>query len=464
MDIVLYSGVDKRINSTKRPTGVGTTFSGVLKEGCSVLTPVVLIEAGNLSGYNYALISAFGRYYYITDIVSINNLWEVHMKVDPMSSNRDLIGALSVYVERADADFDGEVMDNLYPGKTTLEAQDIPISTSWYNVAPSTGTFVLGIIDKTGGSQAGGAVTYYGFSPAQMRTLMAYLLSNSFLEDNGFASVMTATQQISQDVAKAIVKPFDYIVSCVWFPFSIAGSSSGVTLGYWDMGDNTFSATKISAYVSAEPFSGTIPAHPQAATRGNYLNHAPFTEIMLRLPPFGVIPINPDYFVSGALSGHVYVDCFTGKAQLKAQLDGKLVAEATAMFGVPIQLSQITPDYIGMIETGINAIGSLLPGKSQESDAFSSVGNALTAMGAQPSSEGVNGSFINNILVPSVSVKHTLLVDENRTELGRPLCQTRTVNTLPGYIKCASVPDTIPRTQAEKDEIVNMMLGGFFFE
>ena len=459
MDIVLYSGVDKRINSTKRPTGAGTTFSGVLKDGCSVLTPVVLIEAGNLSGYNYALISSFGRYYYITDIVSINNLWEVHMKVDPMSSNRDLIGALSVYVERADADFDGEVMDNLYPGKTTLEAQDIPISTGWFRTGISGGMFVLGIIDKTGGSQVGGAVTYYGFTPAQLRTLMAYLLSDTFLSDNGFAATMTATQIITQSIAKTIVKPMDYITSCVWFPFAMDGTSSSVTIGYWDLG-NTFGATKINEYVRAEPITGTIPAHPQAATRGNYLNHAPFTEILLRLPPFGVIPINPDYFVAGALTGYAYIDCFNGKAHLQVILDGKIVAESTAMLGVPIQISQITPDFLGIIDAGIKTVGS----QGQAGDLFSTIGNSLASMGVQTASEGVNGSFINNIISPMVSVKHGILVDEDRAELGRPLCQVRTVNTLPGYIKCAAVPDTIPRTQAEKDEITSMMLGGFFFE
>ena len=465
MDIVLYSGVDKRINSTKRPTGAGTTFSGVLKEGCSVLTPVVLIEAGNLSGYNYALISSFGRYYYITDIVSINNLWEVHMKVDPMSSNRDLIGALSVYVERADADFDGEVSDNLYPGKTTLQAQDIPIATSWYGVAPSGGTYVLGIIDKTGGSQAGGAVTYYAMSPSQLRSLMAYLLSDTFLTDNGFPATMTATQQISQAVAKTLVKPLDYITSCMWFPYSIGGSSSGVTIGYWDLDSNTFSATKISDYITAIPITGTVPAHPQAATRGDYLNHAPYTNIALRLPPFGVIPIDPDYYVSGALSGYVYVDNLTGKGHLRVSLDGKVVAESIALFGVPIQLSQITPDFLGIIGAGIKTISNAIPKPFNSlSNVFSSVGNVLEAAGTIPSSEGVNGSFVSNIVIPMVSVKHTVLVDEDRTQLGRPLCQIRTVNTLPGYIKCAAVPDTIPRTQSEKDEITSMMMGGFYFE
>lgn len=461
MDIVLYSGVDKRINSTKRPTGAGTTFSGVLKEGCSVLTPVVLIEAGNLSGYNYALISAFGRYYYITDIVSINNLWEVHMKVDPMSSNRDLIGALSVYVERADADFDGEVMDNLYPGKTTLEASDISLATSWSRVTPNHGTFVVGIINNRG--IHGGAVCYYALSFNQMLAFMSYLLSDTFLSDNGFPSTMTAVQQISQSVAKAIVRPIDYIASCMWFPVTgLEGDATTVKVGYWEL-DN-IGASTLGTVWGGIPFGPeTIPAHPQAQTRGNYLNHAPYTELLLRLPPFGVIPINPDYFVSGVLNGTLEVDYITGKGHLRVMLDGKIVAETSGLFGIPIQIAQITPDYLDMISNAANLAGNVISG-NLDNTIFNSIGNAANSFHAPVSSSGTNGSFLTTWVNPFITVKHTLLVDEDKAELGRPLCQVRTVNTLPGYIKCAAVPDTIPRTQAEKDEITSMMMGGFFFE
>ena len=54
-------------------------LSGELRNQTSVLNPTIRIEStDNISGYNYCYISEFGRYYYITDIVSVRtNCWAV---------------------------------------------------------------------------------------------------------------------------------------------------------------------------------------------------------------------------------------------------------------------------------------------------------------------------------------------------------------------------------------------------
>lgn len=461
-NVTLYSGVDKRVNSTKLPTGSGSTYAGVLKDGCSVMRPVVLLEAGNISGCNYAHISEFGRYYFITDIVSINNLWEVHMRCDPMATYRSQISSLIVYAERSDHDFDGEVMDTLYPGKTTQTITDIQISTSYYNIAPDAGSFVLGVINRTGSGQAGGAITYYAMTPAQMRNVMAYLLSSNFLSDNGFPATMTSLQQITQDVAKCIVNPMTYIASCFWFPYSIGGTPDSFTLGYWDTGSNTFGASKMSLFTYTETITATIPQHPQAATRGSYLNHAPYTELALRVPPFGVIPLNPDYITAtGALTGSIFVDVITGKGHLRVSIDNHYAAEDTAMFGVPIQISQVSPDWLGALSGTAAGIGAIASGNI---GGLASIGNSLNYASPTPKTQGINGSFLTEIMRPYLSVKHTLITDERRNEFGRPLCQNRTVDTIPGYIKCGAVPDTIPGTAEEKEQIRNYMMEGFFFE
>lgn len=461
-NVTLYSGVDKRVNSTKLPTGSGSTYAGVLKDGCSVMRPVVLLEAGNISGCNYAHISEFGRYYFITDIVSVNNLWEVHMRCDPMATYRSQISSLIVYAERSDHDFDGEVMDTLYPGKTIQNISDIQISTSYYNIAPDQGSFVLGIINHVGAGQAGGAVTYYSMTPSQMRAVMEYLISTTFLSDNGFPSTMTSLQQISQDVAKCILNPMSYIVSCYWFPITITGTADSFTIGYWNTGSNTFAAKKVSIFGYTESITATIPQHPQAATRGVYLNHSPYTEIALRLPPFGVIPLDPDYMTSGDLTGTIYVDVITGKGHLRVSIDGHLAAEDTAMFAVPIQLAQVTPDWLSAATNLIAGVAAKDAGNII--GAMASVGNALNYATPTPKTQGINGSFLTEIMRPYLSVKNTIIADERRNEFGRPLCQNRTVDTIPGYIKCGAVPDTIPGTAEEKEQIRNYMMEGFFFE
>lgn len=73
-------------------------LSGELRNQTSVLNPSIRIEsADNIAGYNYCYISEFGRYYYITDIVSASTkCWVVSLRCDVLMSYRDEIQGLNV--------------------------------------------------------------------------------------------------------------------------------------------------------------------------------------------------------------------------------------------------------------------------------------------------------------------------------------------------------------------------------
>lgn len=76
-------------------------LSGELRNQTSVLNPSIRIEsADNISTYNYAHISEFGRYYYITDIVSVRtNCWVVSLRCDVLMSYKDEIQGLNVILD-----------------------------------------------------------------------------------------------------------------------------------------------------------------------------------------------------------------------------------------------------------------------------------------------------------------------------------------------------------------------------
>lgn len=76
-------------------------LSGELRNQTSVLNPSIRIEsADNISTYNYAYISEFGRYYYITDIVSVRtNCWVVSLRCDVLMSYKDEIQGLNVILD-----------------------------------------------------------------------------------------------------------------------------------------------------------------------------------------------------------------------------------------------------------------------------------------------------------------------------------------------------------------------------
>ena len=73
-------------------------LSGELRNQTSVLNPTIRIEsADNISGYNYCYISEFGRYYYITDIVSVRtNCWVISLRCDVLMSYKDEIQSINV--------------------------------------------------------------------------------------------------------------------------------------------------------------------------------------------------------------------------------------------------------------------------------------------------------------------------------------------------------------------------------
>lgn len=75
------------------------SISCILREGSSVMSPVIQIETPthivddvevdyDVTKFNYAYIPFFNnRYYFIEDIVSVNNrLWELHLRTDVLYS------------------------------------------------------------------------------------------------------------------------------------------------------------------------------------------------------------------------------------------------------------------------------------------------------------------------------------------------------------------------------------------
>lgn len=86
MTIKLYRNLSEEIAVTKNITDE-ITYTGSLRSESSVIDPVILIEASNLSDYNYAWIEEFHRFYFIRDISSVRTgLWRLTMHVDVLST------------------------------------------------------------------------------------------------------------------------------------------------------------------------------------------------------------------------------------------------------------------------------------------------------------------------------------------------------------------------------------------
>ena len=90
-------------------------LSGELRNQTSVLNPTIRIESSdNISTYNYAYIPEFGRYYYITDIVSVRtSCWVVSLRCDVLMSYSDQIKAITGVVVRQESNPNKLLVDRL---------------------------------------------------------------------------------------------------------------------------------------------------------------------------------------------------------------------------------------------------------------------------------------------------------------------------------------------------------------
>ncbi len=455
MVIEAFSGFSKKPNSTKQPSG-GTSITARLKDNCSVLNPVFLLTGYNLS-HNY--VKWGSRYYYIDDIVIVGNeLAEYHCSTDALATFKSDIGASSQYVARAAAASNGRVVDNYYPAlaKNTHDAQTI---TSPFVNNISDGYYIVGIQGKGSGGN-GGAVTYYRATSDGLKALVNYML-------NSPSSYQVS--EISEELLTCIFNPLQFIVSCMWFPFGAPITTGDITVGWWQA-----SVSGISRLATLEwgtNFNISIPKHPKASARGQYLNLPPFSRYKLEAGPWGLIPLdNFNLLDSDSLTCDYKVDLITGTGRLNIKFRDKLAHEAiyTAQIGVPIQLGQNMFNQGALVDTGagiINTIRSAVTGDpaGMLAHGLSAIGNAAEVTQAIPSSVGSNGTLsFNNTF--GIVADFLDIADEDNTSHGRPLCEVRTISSLSGFIMCEKADLDTSASPSEKDTILSYLNGGFYYE
>lgn len=117
MTIKLYNNLSDKIVVDKNITQLGTDLTGTLRENCSVIDPVIKVKGivgSNLPDTNYAYISEFARYYYITNIVCVGNLFELHMHVDVLMSYRSDIRSNNAVVSRQEKQYNLYLQDGVF--------------------------------------------------------------------------------------------------------------------------------------------------------------------------------------------------------------------------------------------------------------------------------------------------------------------------------------------------------------
>ena len=91
MNVKFYN-LAKRNNSTKRPGGDGLSKDIKLKDATSVMSPVFFVQGFNPVSYNYVYVTDWNRYYFITDVKQVENMWEIACIEDVLATYKNEIG------------------------------------------------------------------------------------------------------------------------------------------------------------------------------------------------------------------------------------------------------------------------------------------------------------------------------------------------------------------------------------
>lgn len=403
-----------------------------------------------------------------------------------MATWKSAIGAHTGYVLRCASESDGAIKDTFYPAKSGPVHNSKAISLSaggvtWTDSLAS-GTYVVGVIS----GQGTGSINYYVMSPSEFTAFC-----NAVYNNTGDWMNSALITDITTDLLKTLFNPFEYIVSAMWFPMTVpAGSALGaIPLGWWSVPAS--GAKLISDLVPLIQYTVTIDPHPQAATRGSYLNSGPYTNITLDFQPFGLIPLDASIVCGHTLTLNLFVDYITGTACLHIAVNGDnstttIVYSSPAQVGVPIQVSGRQPSIgsiisgaasavVSSIQVGDGVLGDvahvantmfteLSQGKELKSSA-AGVLNAVSQGLMRMSSTGSNGSRAQLAVDEFyVSEDYLLLTDEDNAQFGRPLYAVRQISNLSGYIQMGDSDITFPGMAEELNAVRTVMTQGFFYE
>lgn len=457
----------KRSNSTLRPSGNGFVTTCEAHDPVNIMAPLMKFNLSSVIDYNYMYVQNWDRYYWIDSWTYDKGIWLAACSIDPLASWRNSIGNMTEYVLRSSYDFDGDIVDTTYPlqAETEVVQNFLP---DWSVSSGATGCHVVGIVG------ANGLVEYYKID--NLPEFGAYMFGtnpNSTLWDEIIADDPGVQAGGYPSFMKAQFNPLQYVVSCIWYPFSIptSGSKVHVYFGYFDSGYQAYKINRSSYGL----FSSRIPLHnhPQY-TRGRYLNYAPYTRLRLSALPWGEVDLDTTKF-SNKPTNHIYLtamlDPVTGSTKLYVMNgDSETILVLVGQIGVTEQLSQVLKDNLATVTGGLSAIagvaqaatGNILGGIAT---AVSGIGNAVTAQYPDVSTTGTNGARI--AVCPTniwVTITHQLIVEEDRPNHGRPLCERRQLSSLPGYLVISDPDVSIPATKDEIEAIRKFMVSGFFYE
>lgn len=462
--ITLYQ-FNKKANSTALPgAGVSSVdLSCLVRSPSSVISPVIELQTNPLA-YNYAYIAAFSRYYFISDVVYNEGLWIVSLTVDVLGSYKTEIGNQSMYVLRSASSYDGTLLDTLYPSNTDVVKVQTSPDQYGYTIGLSfgSGAYVIGVQGISMATDAG--IIYYYLTPTEFT-----LLLHSFYNNSGDGAWWG---NLKKGVIDSLYKISDYITSCRWYP--VAPDITGLTpetiyLGSFDTQRKGYRMRSNSYGQIMRTY--TLPAHPQAATRGEFLNASQYTRRVLVDPLIGNYVVNnadfTDLDTETTLGNEIRIDFTSGQALYgiwgnDLGANSKPVYYTYINFGIDIDLGESIVNVGGAIASAAEGLGNVMVGDWL--GAAVNIGSMAASIIPANRASSSSGGYAQFCAAPVLISYFQNLADEDLANRGRPLCQMTQLNSLSGYLIVDRPHVEISGTAEEATQINSMLAAGAYYE
>lgn len=447
----------KRQNSTLQPPDSITSveFECSLKHATSIYNPVFVISASGSAILPLNYCSAFDKYYFVTDVKSINaNTWEVSCTLDYMATYKEQIGNTHAFIDYAETGYNVNVYDDrIQPSQVLKNDQQYGVKLPHMDL--QTGNYILSVVNNL--ERASGAfTTSYCLSPTGMGKAAKYFMEK---------------KDLFEKLIDHFNSPYDAIISCTWVPFDDLIYSEGkheVILG-----DN-ISLDVVGKIVTSPTYNFSLNVGiPRAYT--DFRACSPFSQYSIYLPSVGLVnlPSNELYGVWG-LTIHGSYDLYTGDIVYivsgfkdSAIQNPHIFGTYTGKTGADVPIGQVRSNGVlqvigGGVATAAGAVtGNIVALGAGLGAAFNGVySREISSSGRAEGRAGYYAKTEINVFCSSYETQTTSINDT----LGRPVKNSDYIKNHSGYVKTARASVYCGSPIDIRTLINNTMDGGFYYE
>ena len=469
-----FYNFSKRRNSTKTPSVAGTQKTIVLKENTSMISPSIILSGHDFS-YNYVYITEFGRYYFVNDIVVLdNNMSQYNLVEDVLASNITAIGNTVAHIAYSSTGWDKDLTDARIAVKGTKNIYHDTQALGF----DSYGCYIIGVVNNQSDAKLG-ALSYYAMYPSELNKLINYFMDSGFLNE---------MQQYFNG------NSMDFIQSCIWVPVNPTPFCGTMRLNFY-LGDTLV----CSDYSQVPPTPAAINSYPvtspiqqlgltvSVSLGSKYLDFRdaePYTSASLYLPGVGLTDLNAsDFYSSANVNIQTIFDITTGDCTYKIYDDSnQLLKTVSFNAAASVSLSQVNTNIggalaaiggttSGLIGTAgsavsLNPMGVLASGVGTLASASAGIMAANHRSASIKGNNSGRSGFYTNTASTIVVRQYTEDPDDANyiAKVGRPVGKTHAISNHSGYVQCEAASVSIAGDNIERDEINSLLNSGIYYE